>query len=146
MIETVIGKLSIPCWGKSALEVDNTHREVIDMLEYVLTGNDYQEAAVRTANKNLDSLQQLQNGLMGLNGESGEVIDLLKKHLFQGHPLDVEHIAKELGDIVWYLAISAYAIDYDLEAIMQMNIDKLRERYPLGFDSEQSINRKTGDI
>lgn len=63
-----------------------------------MTGNDYQEATVRTANKNLDSLQQLQNGLMGLNGESGEVIDLLKKHLFQGHPLDVEHVAKELGD------------------------------------------------
>lgn len=146
MIETVISKLSVPCWGKSALEVDNMHREVIDILEYVLTANDYQEAAVRTANKNLNSLQQLQNGLMGLNGESGEVIDLLKKHLFQGHSLDVEHIAKELGDIAWYLAISAYAIDYDLEAIMQINIDKLIARYPLGFDSESSIHRNTDDI
>jgi NTP pyrophosphatase (non-canonical NTP hydrolase) len=79
---------------------------------------------------------------MGLNGEAGECIDLIKKHLFQGHTLNEEHIAKELGDIAWYLAISADAIGYDLETIFQMNINKLKDRYPDGFDSELSINRK----
>ena len=62
-----------------------------------MTINEYQQAALRTANKNLNSTEQLTNGLMGLNGEAGECIDILKKHLFQGHDLDRRHIAMELG-------------------------------------------------
>ena len=89
---------------------------------------------------------ELQNGLMGLNGEAGECIDLIKKHLFQGHKLNEEHVAKELGDIAWYLAISADAIGYDLETIFQMNIDKLKTRYPEGFDADLSVHRKINDI
>jgi NTP pyrophosphatase (non-canonical NTP hydrolase) len=111
-----------------------------------MTPNSYQKAALRTKNNKLNFVEQLQNGIMGLNGEAGECIDLLKKHLFQGHELNKEHIAKELGDIAWYLAISADAIGYDLETIFQMNINKLKDRYPDGFDSEFSINRKTDDI
>lgn len=86
------------------------------------------------------------DGLMGLNGEAGEAIDILKKVLFQGHEFDREHMAKELGDIAWYLAVSADAIGYDLETIFQMNIDKLKSRYPDGFDTEQSQNRAVNDI
>ena len=82
------------------------------------------------------------NGVMGLCGESGEAIDIVKKHLAQGHPLDREKLAKELGDIAWYLAETAYAIGYPLEEILQMNIDKLKARYPEGFSSENSINRQ----
>lgn len=108
--------------------------------------NKYQKLALRTINEELTDLQQLQNGLMGLNGESGECIDILKKHLFQGHPLDIKHIAKELGDVAWYLAVSANAIGYDLETIFQMNIDKLMSRYPDGFDSTLSLDRAKGDI
>lgn len=111
-----------------------------------MTINEYQVAALRTTNPALTKMEQLQNGVMGLNGEAGECIDLIKKHLFQCHTLNREHIAKELGDIAWYLAISADAIGYDLETIFQMNIDKLKARYPDGFDSELSINRKTDDI
>lgn len=111
-----------------------------------MTINKYQVAALRTANHSLTQMEQLQNGLMGLNGEAGECIDLIKKHLFQGHDLDKGHVAKELGDIAWYLAISAYAIDYDLETIFQMNIDKLKARYPEGFDADMSVHRKTNDI
>ena len=70
----------------------------------------------------------------------------MKKHLFQGHELDREHIAKELGDISWYLALSANAIGYDLETILQMNIDKLHARYPDGFDTEHSLHRAKNDI
>lgn len=76
----------------------------------------------------------------------GECIDILKKHLYQGHAFDSEHMAKELGDVAWYLAISAEAIGYDLETIFQMNIDKLRARYPNGFDAEHSLHRRANDI
>lgn len=111
-----------------------------------MTGNEYQKAALRTVNKDLAEANLLIDGLMGLCGESGECIDILKKALFQGHDFDTEHIAKELGDVAWYLAISASAIDYDLDTVLQMNIDKLKARYPEGFDSELSTNRKEGDV
>ena len=107
----------------------------------VLTPNDYQVAALRTAN---DGYMQdlLLNGALGLCGESGEFADMMKKHIFQGHDLDKVEAAKELGDICWYIAISAYALDYNLEEVMQMNIDKLMKRYPDGFDADKSINRE----
>ena len=89
---------------------------------------------------------RLLNGLMGLNGESGECIDILKKYLFQGHELDKEHLAKELGDVAWYLAVSADALGYPLELIFHMNVEKLRERYPDGFDPELSKHRKENNI
>ena len=106
-----------------------------------MTPNDYQQAALRTAPKDLPPDRLLLNGLMGLNGEAGEAIDILKKHLFQGHELDTAHMAKELGDVAWYLAVSANAIGYDLETITQMNVDKLKARYPDGFDAEHSLHR-----
>ena len=112
----------------------------------VLTGNDYQEAALRTEPDGLTDMEKITNGLMGLNGESGEAIDILKKHLYQGHDLDKRHLALELGDIAWYLAITANALGYDLETIFAMNLEKLRKRYPERFDSDLSIHRKDGDI
>jgi NTP pyrophosphatase (non-canonical NTP hydrolase) len=107
--------------------------------------NEYQELALRTAPKGLDSTQLLLNGALGLAGESGEVVDSIKKHLFQGHWLDKTHIAKELGDVAWYLAIASSALGISLETILQMNIDKLKARYPDGFEAERSVNRKAGD-
>ena len=111
-----------------------------------MTINEYQTLALRTAPTLSDTTQKLLNGLMGLNGEAGEAIDILKKSLFQGHPMDNEHIAKELGDVAWYLAISADAIGYKLEDIFRMNIGKLKDRYPDGFDPEKSQHRADGDI
>lgn len=108
--------------------------------------NEYQGLAMRTRNNELSADYQLLNGALGLAGESGEIADLVKKHLMQGHPLDIEHIAKELGDVCWYIAATATAIGCDMETIMKMNIDKLRKRYPEGFSSEQSQNRKAGDV
>ena len=86
------------------------------------------------------------NGALGLGGESGEVEDLVKKHIFQSHELDKEHLAKELGDVAWYLAVTAHAIGYDLDTIFQMNVDKLRARYPDGFEAERSMHRGVGDV
>lgn len=108
--------------------------------------NEYQNLAMRTKNAALSTEYQLINGALGLAGESGEIADMIKKHLMQGHPLDIEHIAKELGDVCWYIAETATAIGYDMETIMQMNIDKLKKRYPDGFDSERSQHREKGDV
>lgn len=111
-----------------------------------MTINEYQQMAVETRNKELGAKAMLQDGLMGLSGEAGECIDILKKHLFQCHNLDCEHIARELGDVAWYLALSAYAMGYDLESILRMNIEKVQARYPNGFTPERSINREKDDI
>lgn len=107
-----------------------------------MTINEYQKLAMTTLNPELDRKDVLINGVMGLCGESGEVIDLVKKHLAQGHELDKEKMAKELGDVAWYLAETATAIGYSLEDIFQMNIDKLKKRYPEGFSVERSMNRE----
>lgn len=113
-----------------------------------MTLNEYQVEAMRTASGVSNSCDEnlVLNGAMGLNGEAGEVIDILKKYMFQGHKLDKEHIAKELGDCLWYIAILARGIGYDLDDIAEMNKAKLRKRYPDGFDAEKSLNRAEGDI
>ena len=80
-----------------------------------MTGNEYQRLAMTTLNPELSKKDVLINSVMGLCGESGEAIDIVKKHLHQGHPLDKEKLLKELGDIAWYLAEAAYALDVPLK-------------------------------
>ena len=109
-----------------------------------MTINEYQKAAMRTVNPGV--CDQLPNVALGLCGEAGEIADMVKKAEYQGHDLNKEHIAKELGDVAWYLALGATTIGYDLETILQMNVDKLKERYPEGFDPEKSLHRKPGDV
>ena len=112
-----------------------------------MTINEYQTAALRTAQTDkLTARELLLNSALGLCGESGEVADLLKKYHFQGHNLDLNHVAKELGDIAWYLAVGAYSIGYDLEKILQMNVDKLKNRYPDGFSADRSLHRDKNDV
>lgn len=106
-----------------------------------LTVNEYQKLAMKTLNPALDKKDVLINGVMGLCGESGEAIDIVKKWLAQGHELDKQALARELGDIAWYLAETAYALDIPLEDIFKANIEKLKKRYPEGFDMERSKNR-----
>lgn len=111
-----------------------------------MTINEYQKLAMTTLNPELDRKDVLINSVMGLCGESGEAIDIVKKWLAQGHELDREHLAKELGDIAWYLAEAATALDLPLEDVLQANIDKLKKRYPQGFETQKSLERKNGDI
>ena len=111
-----------------------------------MTINEYQRLAMRTLNPALSRQDVLLNGVMGLCGESGEVIDLVKKHLHQGHLIDRENMIRELGDVAWYLAEAATALDVPLEAVFQGNLDKLRQRFPNGFDTGASVNRKEGDL
>lgn len=70
----------------------------------------------------------------------------MKKWLMQEHELDKEHLVRELGDVAWYLAEAATALDIPLEAVFQGNLDKLRRRFPNGFDAGASVNRKEGDL
>lgn len=111
-----------------------------------MTINQYQALAMRTSNKDLSPDYHLLNGVLGLCGESGEVADMVKKNWMQGHDLDLDHVVKELGDVLWYVAETATAIGVDMETIMKMNIDKLKARYPDGFSSDRSQHRKEGDI
>ncbi len=111
-----------------------------------MTINEYQQLALTTQNPELTKKEALLNGVMGLCGEAGEAIDIVKKWLAQGHELDKEHLAKELGDVAWYLAAAAAAIDVPLEDILQANIDKLKKRYPEGFEAKKSVERASGDI
>ena len=108
--------------------------------------NEYQKAAMATLNPALDKKDVLINSVMGLCGESGEAIDIVKKWLMQGHELDREHLVRELGDVAWYRAEAATALDVPLEAVFQGNLDKLRQRFPNGFDTGASVNRKENDL
>lgn len=108
--------------------------------------NEYQKLAMKTLNPELSKRDVLINSVMGLCGESGEAIDIVKKWMAQGHELDKAHLAKELGDIAWYLAEAATALDLQLEEILQANIEKLRKRYPEGFQADRSQNRLQGDL
>ena len=111
-----------------------------------MTVNEYQRHAMATLNPELNKRDVLINSVMGLCGESGEAIDIVKKWMAQGHQLDKAHLAKELGDIAWYLAEAATALDLPLEEIFQANLDKLKKRYPEGFDSAKSLTRLSGDL
>ena len=111
-----------------------------------MTINEYQTLAMTTLNPKLSKKEILINSVMGLCGESGEAIDIVKKWLAQGHELDKERLAKELGDIDWYLAEAATVLEIPLEEILIANIEKLKKRYPEGFDVQRSIVRLEGDL
>lgn len=112
-----------------------------------MTINEYQQLALRTESHTNSDLDRILQGVMGLAGESGECVDLVKKFIFQGHSLDSEHLMKELGDVAWYLALTADAIGYTLEEVLEANVKKLEDRYPDGrFEAGKSINRKEGDV
>jgi NTP pyrophosphatase (non-canonical NTP hydrolase) len=109
-----------------------------------MTLNDYQKAAQRTSNT-VTFTGKMENGLYGLAGEVGELHDHYKKHLFQMHDLDKEHLKRELGDVLWYVAEMACGLECTLAEIAQINIDKLKARYPDGFEADKSLHRAEGD-
>lgn len=104
--------------------------------------NEYQEAAYQFASAKAQQDPVL-NGVLGLSGESGECADIVKKFLFQGHELNREKLMDELGDVLWYVALTAKGLGYTLEEIATHNIEKLSSRYPTGhFRVEDSLHRK----
>ena len=102
---------------------------------------EYTEKMKRTAGSLELNNENLCWGAMGISGEAGDVTDYLTKVVFHCHELNKEKLAEELGDVLWYLACTAELIGYDLENIAEMNIEKLKKRYPEGWDVERSKNR-----
>lgn len=111
-----------------------------------MTPNEYQQLAMRTMNKDVKPDDLLLNSALGLCGEAGEYADLIKKMRYQGHSMDKHHLASELGDVCWYIALGATALGVNVESIMKMNIDKLKARYPDGFKPKNSMERADGDV
>ena len=105
----------------------------------------YQRAAARTIAPNMDRRSLMLHALHGIASEVGEIHGLHQK-TYQGHPINEEHMKKEFGDLLWFIAEYCTALDWQLEEIAQMNIDKLLARYPDGFDAERSLHRKEGDV
>ena len=104
-----------------------------------MNANEYQHKAMRTATH---KCYDLANAALGLTGEAGEVADIIKKHLYQGHDLYPSEVIEELGDVLWYVALMADYFNVTLGFVMQQNITKLKARYPEGFDPVKSVNRE----
>lgn len=107
--------------------------------------NQYQALAQRTMNPTLDTCDQIEHAKNGMVAEVGELHSLFQKK-YQGHPLDVIHMKKELGDVLWFIAEFCTAYGWTLEEIAKLNIEKLKARYPEGFQEEKSLYRMEGDI
>lgn len=133
-----------------------------------MQGAEYQALAMRTNDKKstdrlLDKINDLKignrgedtpeielggvlNAALGLSGEVGELNDMLKKWVFHEKQLDTEHLKREIGDIYWYLALMCDSFEFNLDEIMQINVDKLKARYPEGFDTYRANHRQVGDV
>lgn len=96
------------------------------------------------------NIERLMTGAIGINAEGGEVMEIVKKLVFQGKPWNEEtkkHLLKELGDTFWYMTQCLIALDTSLDEIVAMNVEKLEKRYPGGtFDPYYSENRQEGDL
>ena len=111
-----------------------------------MTGKKYQKLAMRTCNiSHEDKNGMLHHAIFGLTSEAGEVAGIMQK-VFQGHEFDKAHMKKELGDCLWMIAEACEALGVSMDDVMQLNIDKLKARYPKGFDPEKSKHRVAGDI
>lgn len=110
-----------------------------------MTLDEYQREALRTAGSAKGDAPGLSMTALGLTGEAGEYADLVKKHLFHEHALDVVKAKKELGDVLWYVAVAASQLGLTLDQVAEANVVKLRLRYPRGFDPALSQQRKPGD-
>ncbi len=106
-----------------------------------MTIQQYQEEVKRTVNNSLTKEEKIKNFCFGLGGETGELLDLFKKHFYHGHTFDEIAIKKEIGDILWYVSNIANEYNFKLDEIMELNIEKLKQRYPNGFSKSNSINR-----
>lgn len=100
----------------------------------------------RTWRKDLDKKDRINNAILGMNGELGELTDLIKKNFYHGHEVDLVHIMLELGDILYYLCALANEIGVDFAELCYENMDKLKARYPEGFSEYNSQHRAEGDI
>ena len=127
----------------------------LDFVHDVTSAESLDYAALLTRRNKLEleddcNLSQLLTAALGLGAESGEFTEVVKKIILQGKPYNednVFHMKRELGDICWYIAQACMALDTTFDEIIEMNVDKLKKRYPGGeFNVHQSENRKEGDL
>ena len=127
----------------------------LDFVHDVTSAESLDYAALLTRMNKLEleddcNLSQLLTAALGLGAESGEFTEIVKKIILQGKPYNednVFHMKRELGDICWYIAQACMALDTTFDEIIEMNVDKLKKRYPGGeFNVHQSENRKEGDL
>ena len=111
-----------------------------------MTFDEYSKDALRTLNRHLKWEELVYNAVLGMAGEIGEIADSIKKAKFQGHTYKPEDMAKEAGDLLWYVNLFCLTMGYSLEEVAEMNIEKLRNRYGEEFTSEKSINRNEKDF
>lgn len=104
-----------------------------------MTGNEYQKLANRTA---IDKHMNVNYVALGLTGEAGEVAEEIKKSVYHGHGYNFNNLKEELGDVLWYVALACTVFGFEMEEIMQVNIDKISERYVDRFTVHESVNRK----
>lgn len=129
-------------------ELSNAIMEFGDFFEeWIKQTESYTDLALKTLNKDVFEQKDLiLNASLGLSGEVGEVNDIIKKYMYHGHKLDddtKEKIILELGDVCWYVALMAWAIDKTkFEDVLNKNIEKLEKRYHGEFSTEKSVNRK----
>ena len=107
--------------------------------------SEYQKLAARTINPEMSGYDKEHHALYGMVGEIGELHSLYQK-MYQGHETSEEHAKKELVDLLWFIAEYCTAMGWDMGDVAQMNIDKLRARYPEGFEADRSLHRAEGDI
>lgn len=110
-----------------------------------MTGNEYQRLAARTINNSMSAAKKEYHALHGMVGEIGEIHSIYQK-MYQGHTPDETHLKKEVGDLLWFIAEYCTTMGWNLEDVMQLNIEKLKARFPNGFEEERSLHRKAGDI
>lgn len=122
-------------------EMDVIDPPIIGRARRGMTFDEYQELAQRTSSDEMTISAGLSMAIMGIAGESGEVADLVKKYLFHKHPLDREKIVEEAGDLMWYIAELCAVMDVSMDEVATKNIEKLKRRYPNGFDPERSLHR-----
>lgn len=113
--------------------------------DHELTSNEYQQLAERTINKKLSDKEIEMHAIHGMCSEVGEIQSIYQK-VYQGHEFDEAHVMSEIGDLLWFIAEYCTVKGYTVEQVMRNNIDKLKKRYPEGFEAEKSLNRKAGDI
>lgn len=101
----------------------------------------YQKHILRTVPQNIHFQERVAMMALGLAGEAGELVNILKKELFHKHPSNPEKIKDEIGDVLWYITALASAYDLKMSDVVSFNIEKLAKRYPDGFSYERSINR-----
>lgn len=115
---------------------------VADVLRFESNTEIFQREARRSLRDDLPYEATCSNMCMGLAGEVGEVIDIMKKHIYQGKELDITDVIEEVGDVLWYIANFCNVNNITMDECMESNIKKLRKRFPNGFTTKDANERK----